>query len=771
MPYTPPSQQSPHVSKTQSPILTRSHSFAHNPFQHGSSSDVVAPRPELPRSSSYLSRHRRSPSVLKNVIDLAAIEQPSPESVSAPDSRSHEAARTSTTESLRQSPPPVSDSIIPIGAVVSPPDSPHNSSDDDERPPKARGRQLENLAELQAAIRIIEQHRRGGSPTRALEEMRKAKLALEVNLPPQPAGSAAPVTLSPEVATELTTLARPLTKEARKISHSRSSTETALVSELASGKDNESLEESESSDGSPNRPLMLRKKSGELVKPAIRPTAMRRRPSSMPGTPTFNKAVHFDAHLEHVRHFLQVDRPVAVSAGSSPVEQFETEGEFPFGGEDASRSRGPPFEWEIVLSNPPADTPERRACPIQVERVFLSADNANLVGTVAVANLSFHKLVVARFTLDYWKTTSEVVAEYNHDVRRRQVNDGRDRFNFSIKLADQTNLEEKTMFFCVRFNVNGQEYWDNNGSMNYQVDFKKRPKLQHGKQGVSGAGSRPLQALPRCRPSPPISSGRPRSMPGSFDDFAEGIDSKYDFGPFRQTGRSRLQGSNKTRIDSLPDTPAPRTKPAAQAFGNRYDFGASLSAAISAANANPGDREAVKVKDYGNSNPKYFSSASSGSTRDATTGQNTAGMAGTGSGPEVFGSEKAPLESSSYHELLNKYCFFGSAKSTPPTTEAPEPKKAETSAVPEATASASEYNVGKEAGSPPVQEQSPPVDGRNSVSREESPRRSQSGSPAPMAGHGAASDVGSPVSFGYPYHHAATAGFPFNGTHTTAIQG
>ena len=190
----------------------------------------------------------------------------------------------------------------------------------------------------------------------------------------------------------------------------------------------------------------------------------------MPGTPTFSKAVHFDSHLEHVRHFLQVDRPLAVSAGSSPVEQYDSDTEFPF--DDGARS--PPFEWEIVVANfPPNPEPIKKGQAVKVERVFLSSDNKTLVGSVVVANWGFQKNVVARFTLDYWKTTSEVVAEFNHDVRQTR-HDGCDRFNFNIKLADQVNLEAKTMFFCVKYTVNGTDYWDNNNATNYQVDFRKK---------------------------------------------------------------------------------------------------------------------------------------------------------------------------------------------------------------------------------------------------------------------------------------------------------
>ena len=213
------------------------------------------------------------------------------------------------------------------------------------------------------------------------------------------------------------------------------------------------------------KPPLLRKKSGELVKPALRPP-WRRRPSSMPGTPTYHKAVHFNEDIVQVRHFLQVDRPIAVSATSSPVDVYDSESEYPF---------GHPPAWDIRLANFPQDSPERRVQPVRVEGIFLASDRKTLVGVVAVANLAFHKLVAARFTLDYWRTTSEVVAEYGHDVRKPQARDGYDRFHFHIKLADQANLETKTLFLCVRYCVSGREFWDNNASANFQVDFVRKP--------------------------------------------------------------------------------------------------------------------------------------------------------------------------------------------------------------------------------------------------------------------------------------------------------
>lgn len=661
---------------------------------------------------------------------------------------------------------------MPPGAVMSPPDSKENSSEDeDEKTP--RGRDIENLAELQAAIRIIGQ-RRESSPSRSEgqgSDIHHLKLVMPSDKEEKP------VAVHLEQSTVNTI---------RKIAHNRSNTDTAIYLDLRNGQapetpltgsDDESYTDDDEPERSRRKPPMLRKKSGELVRPALRPSSARRRPSSMPGTPTFSKAVHFDSHLEHVRHFLQVDRPLAVSAGSSPVEAYESDTEFPFS-EDGVR--GPPFEWEIVTSNFPPETPIRLALPVRVERVFLSADNKTLVGSVAVANLAFNKYVVARFTLDYWKTTSEVVAEFNHDVRQPK-RDGYDRFNFNIKLADQANLEAKTMFFCVKYCVNGQEYWDNNNATNYQVDFRKKPKLQNGKKGMQSASSRPAQSLPRSnKKSPPAAAAasKPKKTPATFDDFAEGFDGKFKTDDYHQSvddylgetpGSLRLKGV-KSAVNLTSDNLARRApQPHGQAFGNRYDFGASLSAAIQAANSALGERSGLMMKSAPRKQSKYISDAeqtlspltmSSNHSMNRPTSKPAPAAVQHASGtdsPRPAGSEKPVLASQSYNELLDKYCFFGSVKSSPQLKEG--------------SLRSGQYDGSNEDGyilgsSDSSADNSPlMMEKKASPPRTQKPsaQASRSTSPAPMTGF---------VSGTSPMYHNLHVGFPFNETHAaTAIRG
>jgi hypothetical protein len=373
----------------------------------------------------------------------------------------------------------------------------------------------------------------------------------------------------------------------------------------------------------------------------------------MPGTPTYSKAVHFNEDMEQVRHFLQVDRPIAVSAGSSPVETYDSESEYPF--TEDTRSKVP--EWEIKLANfPTSDSYERQSAPVRVERIFLASDHQTLVGNIACANIAFHKLVVARFTLDYWKTTSEVVAEFNQDVRKKQKEDGYDRFNFNIKLADQANLESKTLLLCVRYQVNGQEFWDNNNSINYQVDFTKKVKQRESKRSNGGMG-----AIPRSRNSP--LAPRPRSMPlSSDDDFGNGVENKFSFGSPRTvvlaespSNTIRLKPRSK-RGSLFPDQAAARSQ-VGQAFSSRYDFGASLSAALSTAQTALGDRSGLKANTTEKANNGYFDRPAQ-ATKAQTTGTPVPGTR-----PDSLTLEKPDLQSAEYNELIQKFCFV---RSQPP---------------------------------------------------------------------------------------------------------
>lgn len=620
MPYTAPSKQSP-------PAQDIEHS---RPNHHpGSESVKVLQAPSgrlhLPRSyssTSYVRRHRRSPSINKSLL-LPAVES---------STKLHHAVDPHA--SLRQSPPPLTDSAIPPGALISPPESAPSSSDEDSTYQEPNGFLL---GDLEAAIRSIEKRQASLPETqRTAENFAASSQPSSSTMRVDASGTSSnpPPFQDPETSSE------PLPRQFL-IAHSPEDPFTS------------SPDESDRDDEPPKKPPMVRKKSGELVRPALRPSSARRRPSSMPGTPTYSKAVHFDSHLEHIRHFLQLDKPLAVSAETSPVEDHDTENEFPFGNDE------PSFEWELRLANFPKDQPSRAHKPVRLERISLSSDNNNLVGVVAVANLAFHKNVAARFTFDYWKTVSEVTAEYTHDVRRKHVHDGYDRFAFSIKLADQANLENKTMFACIRYTANGKEYWDNNCSMNYQVDFLRKPQSKP-RQRVSPGGPRP--PLPRSRSFAGSHVSRPHSMPPSFDDFSD-MDSYLTFGRSDHAKETPLPIKDSHDIE--PVAPVRRDKQARQAFGNRYDFGASLSAAIRTKPTHDRTTLTARAKSGKDNAEDHHTRKDAKLLVDKAAPVseiNRQPAHPERAKPSSLVSDKPHHESTVYKELVDKYCFVSCSR-------------------------------------------------------------------------------------------------------------
>ena len=567
--------------------------------------------------------------------------------------------------SVRQSPPPVTgDRRMPNGAIISPPDS---SSDDDELPEvrlQSRGRPVEPTL-LHHAINQIPQHR-PSSPNTGVPKSRQSSLTVDVlALPSQANGQGMRHSLSDGSLPDL------VGGGSRKISHTRSATEPQILlpqsSEVSLTGSSVTASDEETDDDVTRKPQMVRKKSGELVRPALRGSS-RRRPCSVPGTPTFSKAVHFDSHLEHVRHFLQVDRPLAVSAGSSPGEAYESDNEYPFSGDDRSTARSPPFEWEIVMNNFPVDTPSRKAQAVRLERVWLSTDQKSLIGSIAVANLAFQKRVTCRFTLDYWKTTSEVTAEYVCEILPAETPVSRDRFNFTIKLSDLANLESKTLYFCIRYDVNGQEHWDNNNGINFQADFRKKSLPQNGKRPI-GAASRPVNGLPKSnRRSNPSTAPRPKSFPVGSDEFGPAAKLTFDQSIEDYLGESgkgsiRLKGVKSSGNLPTDDLSTRLGAPSGRAFKGRYDFTASLTAALQTAK----DQDDLYMKPHRRAvNPNVTVTKSPNSS--PVGGVSSMPVPGVESIPKTMLAPGRPagspsgsptIATASYDEIINKFCFYG----------------------------------------------------------------------------------------------------------------
>ena len=88
-----------------------------------------------------------------------------------------------------------------------------------------------------------------------------------------------------------------------------------------------------------------------------------------------------------------------------------------------------------------------------------------------------------------------------------------------------------------------------------------------------------------------------------------------------------------------------RQKQGGHHFATRYDFGASLSAAITTAQQHLGDQNGVQSKDL----------KSSQTSKQAA----PAVQPISGSRPDKISSERPDLHSAEYNDLIQKFCYVG----------------------------------------------------------------------------------------------------------------
>ncbi|KAF9409098.1 hypothetical protein BGZ94_002079 [Podila epigama] len=194
---------------------------------------------------------------------------------------------------------------------------------------------------------------------------------------------------------------------------------------------------------------------------ALRPSTIRSH--SSPSFMVTPKYVHFNTDLEHVRLFLQGEMPSCVSERETIVD----------GRQDTCSTSSIQLtfsNWSPVAPSAvqPVDL-DSGAAPLRVEKVALSDDQSDLKGKVLIQNIAYHKHVSVRYTTDFWQTQSEVNAEFEESVLGTPL----DRFAFSIPLGMEKSAVEKSFCFAVRYQVIGREFWDSNNGMNYQVECKR----------------------------------------------------------------------------------------------------------------------------------------------------------------------------------------------------------------------------------------------------------------------------------------------------------
>ena len=104
--------------------------------------------------------------------------------------------------------------------------------------------------------------------------------------------------------------------------------------------------------------------------------------------------------------------------------------------------------FETVLS--------RKVC---LENAFMDGPSA-VFGVVRVLNISFHKAVTVKWTVNDWATASETACEYVSG------SSSGDTDKFSFKLGVASLPVGSRLQFCLKYDCAG-EHWDSNGGANY----------------------------------------------------------------------------------------------------------------------------------------------------------------------------------------------------------------------------------------------------------------------------------------------------------------
>ncbi|XP_048878136.1 uncharacterized protein si:ch211-167b20.8 isoform X2 [Brienomyrus brachyistius] len=126
-----------------------------------------------------------------------------------------------------------------------------------------------------------------------------------------------------------------------------------------------------------------------------------------------------------------------------------------------------PTETELLLAV--------RTNKVELEKVSSMEDEPlAFSGLIRVLNISFHKSVYVRFTMDGWRTSFDYPAEYLHGSNNVET----DQFTFKLSFAQPYIFPGARIDFVVRYESAEGEYWANNRGKNYSVVLNLTRKQQ-----------------------------------------------------------------------------------------------------------------------------------------------------------------------------------------------------------------------------------------------------------------------------------------------------
>lgn len=235
--------------------------------------------------------------------------------------------------------------------------------------------------------------------------------------------------------------------------------------------------------------------------PRVRRCSSLKTGKTPPGTPGRKKEVRFadvlGLDLADVRTFLdevpKVPRSAFEDLDITPSQCIQL---------------GPPLEKVLVpLFQQPGSLPgflERlRDNQVCLESAAVTDPvSLTITGCVRVRNLDFHKSVHVRYSLDSWRSYSDLTASYVEN----SCDGYSDKFSF-IMFGNSLTIGQ-SLEMAIRFQAKGEQFWDSNYGSNYT-----------------------FQCLPcSARPSQPVAEASPPGIEGSFGSMssAEAVSTHVD---------------------------------------------------------------------------------------------------------------------------------------------------------------------------------------------------------------------------------------------------
>lgn len=212
--------------------------------------------------------------------------------------------------------------------------------------------------------------------------------------------------------------------------------------------------------------------------------------ASAPCSPTIGiKSVKFNTHqLEEICLFRKAQTPLAISQKNIFWGQEQDDEE------DSSNEESEEDEQEqeetkpiksLVYANWPtrlSDILDKKNKVIRIEKNTIKLEQDEIIGKILVKNLDYHKTVSIRYTFDFWETIDNISAKYH--PTQQQSNSNYDVFTFKLKLP----LNATNLYFAVNYKVGQQEFWDNNDGRNYEIQISKKSSTKKANVHTKGDG-------------------------------------------------------------------------------------------------------------------------------------------------------------------------------------------------------------------------------------------------------------------------------------------